>query len=56
MPGGWFNGGGARWWVTLLLWRVWKFALRLLTGRCELQRICHQLYPLHRRSFLIGEG
>ncbi|XP_048837064.1 ELMO domain-containing protein 1-like [Brienomyrus brachyistius] len=36
-----------------LLWRTLKFVMRKVTGRCELQRICHNNKPGARRTLKI---
>uniref|UniRef100_A0A8C7H2D6 ELMO/CED-12 domain containing 1 n=1 Tax=Oncorhynchus kisutch TaxID=8019 RepID=A0A8C7H2D6_ONCKI len=38
------------------LWRGLKFVIRKVTGRCELQRICHSNKPGARRTLKIGSA
>ena len=45
---------GARMAFTLWLWRLWKWLLRQLTGKCEIQRLSESKEPLEIRTHKIG--
>lgn len=38
----------------LWLWRLWKWLVRLLTGKCELYRLCYWKAPLEQKTQRIG--
>ena len=40
---------------SLVFWRICKWILRLLTGKCELQRICQKTEDIPTRTVGIGE-
>ena len=40
--------------MPLLFWRIWKWVIRLITRRCELQRICSRENGLPDRTQAIG--
>lgn len=46
---------GAKMALTLWLWRFWKWLLRLLTRKCEIQRLSESKEPLEIRTRKIGE-
>lgn len=41
--------------LILMLWKLWKWILHLITGQCEVYRIAMATGPLAHKTTAIGE-
>lgn len=42
--------------VTMWMWRLWKWLVRLLTRKCEIQRLAESKISLEKRTIKIGDS